>query len=130
MGREGSKREEGEWGRETGLGGAPLGDKRGKRLEQGGLKSYSQYNWGAVQPGMTERPIAPKDSPAGRPALFGEQTSGPDTQNTPPRPLWQTRTFPQARLSAGDGGGSTQLGPGISQLQSTPVHAQTSSIHT
>ena len=64
--------EEGEWGRETGrrLGGAPLGDKRGKRLDQGGLKSDSQYNWGAVQPGMTERPIAPKDfSPAGRPAL-------------------------------------------------------------
>ena len=28
--------EEGEWGRETGrrLGGAPLGDKRGKRLEK------------------------------------------------------------------------------------------------
>ena len=28
--------EEGEWGRETGrrLGGAPLGDKRGKRLDQ------------------------------------------------------------------------------------------------
>ena len=27
--------------------------------------------------------------------LFGGQTSGPDTQNTPPRPLWQTRTFPR-----------------------------------
>ena len=48
MGREGSKMEEGEWGGETGrrLGEAPLGDKRGKRLEQGGLKSDSQYNWG------------------------------------------------------------------------------------
>ena len=60
--------EEGEWGGETGrrLGGAPLGDKRGKRLEQGGLKSDL-----AVQPGMTvRRPIAPKEAtPAGRPAL-------------------------------------------------------------
>ena len=38
--RGGSKMEEGEWGRETGrrLGGAPLGDKRGKRLDQGGVE--------------------------------------------------------------------------------------------
>ena len=34
--REGSKMEEGEWGGETGrrLGGAPLGEKRGKRIQE------------------------------------------------------------------------------------------------
>ena len=64
-GREGSKMEEGEWGGETG----PNSWKRGGReYKKGGLKSdlAQQYNWG-VQPGMTERPIAPKDSLAGRP---------------------------------------------------------------
>ena len=59
--------EEGEWGGETG----PNSWKRGGRdYKKRGLKSdlAQQYNWG-VQPGMTERSIAPKEAtPAGRPA--------------------------------------------------------------
>ena len=69
-GREGSKMEEGEWGGETGRRLWINSWKRGGREYQGGLKSdlAQQYNWG-VQPGMTERSIAPKDpTPAARPA--------------------------------------------------------------
>ena len=41
-----------------------LVEKRGKRIP----RSAEEYNWG-VQPGMTERSIAPKDpTPAGSPA--------------------------------------------------------------
>ena len=68
------KRKGARWRKVNGLGKQDIDDvwinswKRGGREYQGGMKRDQQYNWG-VKPGMTERgPIAPKDSPAGRPA--------------------------------------------------------------
>ena len=56
--------EEGEWGGETGRrpNGSTNGEERGGRGDQAGLKSdlARQAHWG--KPGMTEMPIAPKDT--------------------------------------------------------------------
>ena len=128
-----SKRAEGEWVGETGR--RPcreqLVEKRGKREYQGGLKSdwARQYNWGQTRNDREcqlrqKKVLQPVDQLTQEPSVDKPNPFGPDTQNTPPRPLWQRRTFPQERPSAGDGG------PIISQLQYTPYFVQTQQQHT
>ena len=109
MGREGSKMEEGEWGGETGPNSWTRG---GREYKKGGLKSdlAPQYNWG-VQPGMTERPIAPKDSPAGRPALSVDKHQDLTRRTHHQDPCGRQRPFPRNVLVQVTVEGQTQHFP-------------------
>ena len=116
--------EEGEWGGETGrrLGGAPLGKRGGREYKKGGVKSdlAQQYNWG-VQPGMTERPIAPKEgTPAGRPALSVDKHEDLTRRTHHQDPCGREGPFPRNLTQV-----TMEGRPIISQLQDPPSFAQT-----
>ena len=106
------------------------GTRGGREYKKGRLKSdlAPQYNWG-VQPGMTERPIAPKEAtPASRPAREPSVDKHEDlTCRTHHQdPCGRQGPFPRNVLVQVMVEGQ----PSISQLQSTPSMPRLAAAYT
>ena len=81
---------------------------------------------GGVQPGMTERPIAPKEgTPAGRPALSVDKHEDLTRRTHHQDPCGREGPFPRNLTQV-----TMEGRPIISQLQDTPSFAQTQQQHT
>ena len=82
---------------------------------------------GAVQPGMTERPIAPKEAtPAGRPALSVDKHEDLTRRTHHQDPCGRQGPFPRNVLVQVMVEGQ----PSISQLQSTPSMPRLAAAYT